>query len=296
MSSVATHSQYVVPGSHAAPTRDAVRHAIRNAEDLRRRIRDLTKEAIIERKVSLDDLSALTGDTIQGAAEALNDTLPASRQSALRQVVDGLADAYAGMADATRAGLDEASHRGARLSKAEAKKLRHALSTLEQSFLDATLGSAMRLSVQARQDLAAVLSQMRGHGTSITPAAKRAMNAAEKHWPDLVDETVKVGGSVAKAAATSLLLGASGLLEGMAKGLKSQRATVVMPEEPLVVTRRPGTKAKAKPKATAKGSGRGAGVAKGAAAKGVKVGAAKAGAKAKSGRKVASKAKASARR
>lgn len=296
MPSVATHSQYVVPGSHAGPTRDAVRHAIRNAEDLRRRIRDLTKEAIIERKVSLDDLSSLTGDTIQGAAEALNDTLPASRQSALRQVIDGLADAYAGMAEATRAGLDEASHRGARLSKAEAKRLRQALSTLEQSFLDATLGSAMRLSVQARQDLAAVLSQMRGSGTSITPAAKKAMVAAEKHWPDLVDETVKVGGSVAKAAATSLLLGASGLLEGMAKGLKSPRATVIEPhDESLVVTRRRAEKAKAKAKPGAK-----AGASRGAAKAGVKTvkaGVRKAGAAAtvKSGRKV-SKAKASARR
>lgn len=105
-----------------AQTRDAVRHAIRNAEDLRRRIRDLTKEAIIERKVSLDDLSSLTGDTIQGAAEALNDTLPASRRRC--KVIDGLADAYAGMAEATRAGLDEASHRGARLSKAEADCVR----------------------------------------------------------------------------------------------------------------------------------------------------------------------------
>lgn len=295
MSSVATHSQYVVPGSHAAPTRDAVRHAIRNAEDLRRRIRDLTKEAIIERRVSLDDLSSLTGDTIQGAAEALNDTLPASRQSALRQVIDGLADAYAGMAEATRAGLDEASHRGARLSKVEAKKLRQALSTLEQSFLDATLGAAMRLSVQARQDLAAVLSQMRGSGTSITPAAKKAMLAAEKHWPDLVDETVKVGGSVAKAAATSLLLGASGLLEGMAKGLKAPRATVIEPhDEPLVVTRSRAEKVKAKAKPGAK-----AGASRGAAkaVKTVKAGARKAGAAAtvKSGRKV-SKAKASSRR
>lgn len=279
MPSVATHSQYVVPGQHAAPTRDVVRHAIRNAEDLRRRIRDLTKEAIVERKVSLDDLSSLTGDTIQGAAEALNDTLPASRQSALRQVIDGLADAYASMADATRAGLDEASHRGTRLSKAEAKRLRHALSTLEQSFLDATLGAAQRLSVQARQDLAAVLSQMRGSGTGITPAAKRAMTAAEKHWPDLVDETVKVGGAVAKSAATSLLLGASGLLEGMAKGLKSPRATVIVPSEEENTA--PARSRAAKPKAK---------VVK-------KVEKARKGTpKAKSGRKVASKAKASARR
>ncbi len=295
MSSVATHSQYVVPGSHAAPTRDAVRHAIRNAEDLRRRIRDLTKEAIIERKVSLDDLSALTGDTIQGAAEALNDTLPASRQSALRQVIDGLADAYAGMAEATRAGLDEASHRGARLNKAEVKKLRQALSTLEQSFLDATLGAAMRLSVQARQDLAAVLSQMRGSGTSITPAAKKAMLAAEKHWPDLVDETVKVSGAVAKAAATSLLLGASGLLEGMAKGLKTPRATVIEPREVEVVTMSRGRATKAKAKPGAKAGATRAAASRGNSASKAKTDARKSEAKVKSGRKV-SKAKASARR
>lgn len=124
----------------------------------------------------------------------------------------------------------------------------------------------MRLSVQARQDLAAVLSQMRGSGTSITPAAKKAMLAAEKRWPDLVDETVKVGGSVAKAAATSLLLGASGLLEGMAKGLKAPRATVIEPhEEPLVVTRSRGEKVKAKAKPGAK-----AGASRGAAKAGVK--------------------------
>ena len=252
MSSVASHSQYVVPGEFASPTRDAVRHAIRNAEDLRKRIRDLTKAAIVERKLPIESLSSLTGDTIQGAAEALSDAIPTSRQSAMRQVLDGLADAYAGMADATRAGLEEARTRGTRLNRTEAKRLRHALATLEQSFLDATLGSAQRLSVQARLDLATVLTQMRGHGTTITPAAKRAIEAAERHWPELMQETVKLGAVVAKSAATGFLMGASGFLEGMAKALKAPRATPIEHIEPPVVTvlrkgSKPATKSAAKP-------------------------------------------------
>lgn len=258
---VSSHSQYVVPGSFAAPTRDAVRQAIRSADDLRRRVREMARETIVERRLPMEDLGGLTADAIQGAAEALSDALPANRQSALRQVLDGLADVYAGLADSTRSGLEEAHARGTRLSRAEAKRVRHALATLEQSFLDATLGSAQRLSVQARQDLAAVLSQMRGHGTVITPAAKKAMQAAERHWPELVDETVKVGTTVAKAAAGSLLLGASGLLEGLAKALKTPRATPIVARTAAERVHdraepRPAAKPKAKVRAGAKAPAR----------------------------------------
>ena len=67
--------------------------ARRGRKDVRRKVHDLTVKALRDREIAVRDIPKLAQKMIQDAAAELNQAVPQSSRSRLRQVVDGFTDA-----------------------------------------------------------------------------------------------------------------------------------------------------------------------------------------------------------
>ena len=76
----------------------------------------------------------------------------------------------------------------------------------------------------AKEELEAIVHHSRRAGTRIKPAAKSVLKAADGHLLQLGKETATASGRIARSAVTSVLQGASGLLQGLGEALDHKRA------------------------------------------------------------------------
>jgi hypothetical protein len=68
-----------------------------------------------------------------------------------------------------------------------------------------------------------IVKHARRAGTRIRPAAKSALTAADGHLLELTKETAKAGVRVTRSALTTMLHGASGLLQGLGDAVNDSR-------------------------------------------------------------------------
>ena len=196
--------------------------AAREGANVRERVREATVDVIRRRKLGLDDMAGVVNEVMTGAVAGLDNAMPASRESVLRQVVDGLSDAWAAAASATGDAVAEARRRGRRFAKNDLAETAHDLRQLEGRFTDTLSTFADRLGGQVRTELRSVVERMRSAGTEIRPAAQSAARAVDGHVLELGREVVETAPRVVREAATRLMFSASGLLQGIAESIQAR--------------------------------------------------------------------------
>lgn len=190
-------------------------------KNIQKRVRDLTLEAISERNLSLDHLSDLANAVLDSATSAMKNILPTSRKNVLRQVLNGIDDAWAATAKASVASVRHARQYGLRLAKQDLTHLGKRLGSLEQEFIKTIDVHAKRIGGDLGNELNSLTKQVRKAGTQIRPAAAAARKAITSHGALLAKEVAQVGTKAGKQALRSALLTAGGLLEGAGKGLRA---------------------------------------------------------------------------
>ena len=190
-------------------------------KNIQKRVRDLTLEAISKRNLSLDHLSDRANAVLGSATSAMKNVLPTSRKSVLKQVLNGIDDAWAATARASVASVKHAQQFGLRLAKQDLTHLGKRLGSLEQEFIKTIDVHAKRLGGDLGNELTSLTKQVRKAGTQIRPAAEAARKAITDHGATLAKEVAQVGAKAGKQALRSALLTAGGLLEGAGKGLRA---------------------------------------------------------------------------
>lgn len=207
------------------------------AEDVRKRIRDLTARALRERKVAPSEISALVQETLKDAAGAVERAMPTSRASVLKQVSAGLGDALHAV---TQAGAQTAQRaREGRRAMAEhtaplaAKHLRAA----NDEFLRAVSTFANRTSADLADELHSFVSRAKRTGGRVRASMQQAADAADGRWTELRDEAARAGMAAAQAA-SQFALAARGVFEGLGQAMSAPQSS------PREQARRPAPKAK----------------------------------------------------
>jgi len=192
----------------------------RSDKNMRERVHNLTVKALRDHDLTLGDIPKFTQEVIEGAAAGLNNAVPESSRSVLRQVVEGLTDAATTTVDSTKTIVASTTKR----VKHDAVKTVKDLKNIEGDFVAALGRAGKHLKGAAKEELDAIVRHSRRAGTRIRPAAKSVLKAADGHLLQLGKETAGASTRIARGAMSSVLQGASGLLQGLGEVLDPKRA------------------------------------------------------------------------
>jgi hypothetical protein len=214
------------------------RNPAARAEDVRKRIRDLTARALREGKVAPSEISELVQETLKDAASAVERALPTSRTSVLRQVSAGLGDALHAVTKAGAQTVQRAREGGREMAEHTAPLTAKHLRAANDEFLRAVSTFANRTSTDLGEELRSFVTRARRTGGRVRASAQQAAQAAEGRWMELTDEAVRAGMSAAHAAG-QFALAAKGMFEGLGEAMSSRTSN------PREKTRRTAPKGKA---------------------------------------------------
>ncbi|MBA4020500.1 MAG: hypothetical protein C0483_25345 [Pirellula sp.] len=186
---------------------------------VRDRVRDLSVSAFRDLDLSLSDLSKLVQEVLEGAVEAVDKSIPASRANVLREVFDGLSEGVQAIASSGSAALSDARKRGEAITAKpvanSAKRMRDA----NTEFLGTVKNFAGKTSKQVRDELNALVKEAEKLGPKVAGSAQKAASASKGRLMELTGETARAGVRVARRTAGGVVMAAGGFLEGLAEAL-----------------------------------------------------------------------------
>ncbi len=184
------------------------------SSDVRERIRKTVVDTVRNRDIGMGSLAGVTREVVDGAAQGVRDMTPESRESVLRQVVDGLSDAFTSTAEATRLAMEEAQGRGERFAKEDVQNAITHLTEMQKLMTDTILNTLERARVEASEQTKDFIEHARRAAERVQPSVDKALHAATHHPVKLASETAGAAVKGAPKAAGTLLHAVSGVLQG----------------------------------------------------------------------------------
>lgn len=194
-----------------------------SGENVRERIREKLMRTMRERRLTLDDLTKVGGDILDDAIAGVRDLPPKDKESTLRQVVDGLADAFERTANATRYAFKESSGQARAYTREEVDRTIGDLRNVQEQFVDTLTGVTNRASRQIGEQTEALNRHIRRTAESIQPSIESAVRTAAEHPIKFAGEAAAAGVRAAPKAAGILLSTIGGLLQSAGDTLAGRR-------------------------------------------------------------------------
>jgi len=186
---------------------------VKNQTDVRKRVRDLVVQRVRERKLGLDELGGVAREVLDAAARTVDESVPENREAVLRQVVDGVSDAGATAATATRLALEEQRGEASSFTKEDLQNAVNDLRELEGDLIRTVEETAKKSSDQVRRQLQEIADHLKRTGSSVRPSVEAALRTAAGHPLKLAGEATKSGVNVARKGAAFFMHSVSGLFD-----------------------------------------------------------------------------------
>lgn len=178
---------------------------VRDGIQVRRRIRDLTLRAYRDRGLTIDGLAPLVEEVLIGVVAGLAGVQRPLRDELLRQVFEGLADAYAATA--------EHSRRAQRWEEIEERIAR----TVSQL--------ASKAGEDIMNEFKNVADQIRRAGEKLEPKARAAMHTFEEKVVEPASEAATQGAKKVRRTLGVLLAAAGEMLHDLGDTIKDVRTS-----------------------------------------------------------------------
>lgn len=182
--------------------------------NVRERIRKTVVDTVRNRNVGLGAVADVTREVVDGAAQGVREMTPENRESVLRQVVDGLSDAFTSTAQATRLAMEEAQGRGERFAKEDVQDAIKHLSEMQKLMTDTILDTFEKARIEASGQTKDFIEHARRASERVQPSIEQALHAATHNPVKLATETASATAKGAPKAAGTLLHAMSGMLQG----------------------------------------------------------------------------------
>jgi len=186
---------------------------------VRDRVRELSIAAFRDRDLSLNDVSKLVQEVLEGATESVEKSIPSSQRNVLREVFDGLSEGVHAIATAGSAVVKVAREQGRTVTGKNVSVAMKRVRTANADFLGAVKNFAGKASKMVRKELDALVAQAEKAGPQVARSVKKAAQAADGRLIELADETTRASVRVARRAVGGLAMGAGGLFEGLAEAV-----------------------------------------------------------------------------
>lgn len=208
------------PKSAGAQAGEAV---VRN-ENIRREVRDVVVKALSQNRLERDEIRQVIKDTIEGALEQAPEptkTMAASMQ----KVADGVEDALATFAEASRLTAEETKGRIDAFTEHDLKRALDDLDGLEDLFSETLKGLAKTGHETTQTMFKDLASHTSRTGSDVSASMNDAREALHNALASARPPRVSDGLRTAQAGVSGFAAVMSGILAGMAEGLAPKPVT-----------------------------------------------------------------------
>ena len=196
--------------------------AVKQGEDLRAAVRELTLNALRNRALTLAQikqvLKSVSAGVNVGAAKSKMDI-----DQVLEQAVAGMDDALLKAVQANHLALQQVAAAGQSFEQSQVKKALQELERLEDEFLNAVKQASEGAPKSMRAHWANVLQQKEVSGTEAGEQAAATMKAFAERTQSAMRDQRRAGAKAAQAFSQNFATLASGILTGLSKALEQKR-------------------------------------------------------------------------
>ena len=196
--------------------------AVKQGEDLRAAVRELTLNALRNRALTLAQikqvLKSVSAGVNVGAAKSKMDI-----DQVPEQAVAGMDDALLKAVQANHLALQQVAAAGQSFEQSQVKKALQELERLEDEFLNAVKQASEGAPKSMRAHWANVLQQKEVSGTEAGEQAAATMKAFAERTQSAMRDQRRAGAKAAQAFSQNFATLASGLLTGLSKALEQKR-------------------------------------------------------------------------
>jgi hypothetical protein len=193
--------------------------AVLSGEDLRNKVRDITLNALSERKLDKESIRDVISSVTQGVGEGVSE--PGERaQASVLQALEGVDDALQKSAQAAKLAAQEAIGRANDFTDHDVRAALDELSTLEEMFLETVKVVASQSGEVAAGLLTDVAGHLRSSGTGVGTQAAEAVDGLRKELKAVGRDTLVNAADAGVAVGEQMANIASGFLSGMADALQ----------------------------------------------------------------------------
>ena len=186
---------------------------VKSGENVRARVAEAVRGAAKEAGASASRLADLSEQAMGGAMDAVDRSVPDEAESTLRQVVDGLADAFGQTAQATRLAVEEAAGEGKRYASEDLKSAAEDFQTLGKMFVETVGKGAGALKSEGATQYANLTEHAARAFDRVRPAVEDAARTAAGDPVGLAGDAAASAASVAREAAGGLFSSVGKLLQ-----------------------------------------------------------------------------------
>jgi hypothetical protein len=200
-----------------------------NPAAITQEVRSLTLRALTEGKLDQGAVQKVVRAVVAGATGGAQGA--SDGQLALREALQGLDEALAAAAQATRLTLEEAVGNAGAFSRQTLRRRLDDLSTLESLFIETVSQTASSAAGFTRTTLVDVADHARASGSAVGSAVKEGVTSLGRALAESVSDQVEVTTSVLQKEAALLAGLTSGVLQGIADRLNGSHPLVAAEEE-----------------------------------------------------------------
>ena len=196
--------------------------AVKQGEDLRAAVRELTLNALRNRALTLAQikqvLKSVSAGVNVGAAKSKMDI-----DQVLEQAVAGMDDALLKAVQANHLALQQVAAAGQSFEQSQVKKALQELERLEDEFLNAVKQASEGAPKSMRAHWANVLQQKEVSGTEAGELAAATMKAFAERTQSAMRDQRRAGAKAAQAFSQNFATLASGILTGLSEALEQKK-------------------------------------------------------------------------
>ncbi len=202
-------------------TENKVREAVSEGAGLRERVRDITLEALSQRRLNTDAVREVIEQVTEGVIGGVG-AQSEQLQSSLKEALAGVDDALEKTAEAAKLAAEEALGRANEFSDHDLKTVLQELATLEDLFVDTLRNAAQQTGEVASQVLTDLAEHLKVAGTQAGAEAREAVDSLRAQLKAAGRDAAVEAAQAGKQMGEKLAQIASGFLAGMADALQAK--------------------------------------------------------------------------
>lgn len=200
----------------------AAQAAVSDGQDIRERVRDLTLNALKQRKLEASEVKNIVQALTEGITLGLGKRTQDSKQ-ALSQAFSGLDAALVKSAEATKLALQQLTEREHDFSKQDLKAALDNLKKVEQDFLDTVSEVAKKSSGSVKAELDELLTHARRTGTDTGRQVSSTLAEFAQQMQGVAHDSKAAGSGAVHKLSSRFTQVAAGILEGIAQALRDRK-------------------------------------------------------------------------
>jgi hypothetical protein len=196
--------------------------SVKQGENVRNNVRDLTLRALQQRELSLKHIKQVLGNVTEGASAGLAKG-KLNVEKTMSDVIDGMDEALLKAVEANRIALEKVAEAGKDFNDSYVKKALTELEKLEDEFLNSVKQASAGASDKVQAQWGELLKSTKMTGTQAGAQATQLLEHYGEQMKEGVRQTRAAGLQTAHALSQNFATFASGILTGLSEAMQASK-------------------------------------------------------------------------